>query len=527
MVGRRRTQPTDQRAVVASATRIPLANPKAAKAAAQKAQEWQADAWAYYDAVPEVKFAVNWKRNLVGKVRLYVATLIEGSDAPVPVDAEGSGIPPEIAASAIAELARLQPATGGQATIQTEFAANMDVAGECYLVGQAARFDPNDPLVEILPERWDVKSVDEVRVDGSGRYKIVGSDGKTVTMLDPEQDTAIRLWRQHPRYSNLPESNLRAVLTDCRVLQTLTETLLAEANSRRNAGLLVVPNGVTWSRLGQPESPTSADEEDDPFLEALADALTAPIADPSNGASVIPLLLRAEAEAAKEIRRVDLGRATDASTDARITQRVERVARGLDVPVEVVMGHQSTTYANAAQISEDKFTDHVDPMCVLMVDAFSTGFLRPNLLESFPTAGDVISRIFVWYDPTALIGSPDQKETVLEAWDRFLLSNAAARDVLGYSDDQAPELDELLQRVAFAKGILTADLTGALLAAAGITLDVPEGGAAIPSPTDGASPPASPEQQARIIAALLQASGAGPPLRMIAGGGDRPRSPQR
>ena len=41
----------------------------------------------------------------------------------------------------------------------------------------------------------------------------------------------------------------------------------------------------------------------------------------------------------------------DEKLEERLNGRINRIARGLDLPVEVIMGHMSTTFANAASIS--------------------------------------------------------------------------------------------------------------------------------------------------------------------------------
>ena len=206
-------------ALVAAATNIRLSEPKIAAKQAAKRQDWQAEAWAYYDTVPEIKETVRYRGNQLGKLRLFVA--VENPDdpsaAPIPVNDEASGVPDTVALEAETELGRLRSAVGGQAEILRETDMNLEVVGECYLVGRGERLvevPQRDGTVQVstLAEDWQIRSISEVEVK-SGEY-FVKDDPSDMrgTPLDPELDTIVRIWTRHPRWSNLPDSSMRALL---------------------------------------------------------------------------------------------------------------------------------------------------------------------------------------------------------------------------------------------------------------------------------------------------------------------------
>lgn len=501
---------------------------------AAKLAKWQEEAWAAFDETGEVKYTLWWLANLVGKVQLYAATVPPGSTdgEPVPVLDEASGLPPALAQAAQAEVERLSTRLGGQAEIQREFVINIDVAGECYLVGWGERLDPLGAV--LMPEEWEIRSVSEVK-QTEGVFTVHdGPDDREGRKIDPEQDTIIRLWQRHPRWSKLADSNLRALLTDCKVLSTLTEQLLAESHSRRNAGLLFMANDIVFSKADSTRDTGDPDEREDPFLEEMAESLTTPISDPSSAASIVPGLARVPVgpneKVADKVHHQTFGRDTNPAVDQRIEARVQRIARGLNAPVEVVMGHQQTTFANAEQVDEDKFTDHVEPRVLLLCDSVTFAYLRPNLVDAGFTAEDA-NRVFVWFDPSAVIGDPDLRPLVELAWRMGLISDDTARRIWGFGDDDAPDEAELLGRMGATRGILTAELTAVLLKAGGYTFDMPS---TLDPNAPVAPAPASPEvQAARLLEALRQlgAQYQPPPAPQLMprprSGPHHPRMPQR
>jgi len=502
-VARRGEQHKQPNALVAAATAIQLAEPKVAARQAAKRQEWQGESWGYFDEVPEIKESIRYRGNQLGKLRLYVA--VENPEdpegAPIPVTDEASGVPPAVAEAAEAELWRLRSEVGGQAEILRELDMNLEVAGECYLVGWGAwteTITQRDGSTQELEhgENWEVRSVSEVDVK-SGRYYIKDSpDQRQGKPLDPDRDTIIRIWTRHPQWSALPDSAMRGLLGDCKLLQAMQQQLQAHTWRGVSAGFFTVPNELSFGPA-DPTDPEGEGEDDaaDPLDAVLHQVLVDPIADPSAPSTVQPGVLRGPAEYLKPdvLRRIPFYDAEHVQgLETGITARVDRIARGLNLPVEKVMGHQNTTYANAAQVDEDEFNDYLRPSADTAVEALSFAFLTPQLREN-PTVPPewADGRLFVWYDPKGLIRQPDPAEKATEGWTLGLLSDDAWRAAHGYGDDAAPEPVDLLIRAGLRRGILTADLTLALLELLGVPIEVPEPEAA-PAPS-GELPAAPPE----------------------------------
>lgn len=516
-------------ALVAAAKRVDLTRKKQIR----KPEEWQSEAWGYFDEVPEIKYATWYLGNQAAKAILFVGYRDPANpDAdPIPVTDEASPVEAGLAGQAMAELDRLKGPLGGRSEIQRELNMNLELAGECYLVGRAERTvivkDPvtGEDIEEVHPEEWEVRSVDELFVK-DGKYLVRSApDDKGSPLSDG--DTVIRIWQKHPRYSLQADCAMRGVLFDCQILQSLSQQVLAEANSRQSAGILAVPSELSFGPVDQSDADDRAGDDVDVLTEEIGDALGEPIGDPSSPFSVAPLILRGPAEYLQAIARIDLSRTSDESLDARIDKRIDRIARGLNLPVEVVMGHQQTTFANARQVDQDEFDDHLEPRLGLICDALTTGFLHPNLIDA-GRSPDEIADLVVWFDPVNMIRSPDQEANADKALGAGLISDAAGRRAYGFSEDDAPDeedssrmaaeaerLAQLAQKLYLGVGVLyTAEDARSIMEMAGMEFSDPA------PPPPAAPTPAQGEAAAMAHAAALLAAGVSPPKASAPGGAD-------
>lgn len=474
-------------AVVAAASRLDLS--KKHQAQVRAVSDTQEQAWRYFDLIGEVKAATWLMGNQLGKVRLYVATLPPGATEPVPATDPDSGIPPALAAAAEAELARLRGPLGGQGELIRELCMNLDVAGEAYLVGRGARpawVDERGVKYPEQAETWEVRSCSELESKGKNNTVVKSAPGDKGVKLDPELDTVIRLWQRHPRWSELPDCHLFGALGECAALVTLHHQLLAESRSRHHAGVFTLPNELSSSGP-LPAEQDVTDDTDDPLTRELHEAWTDPVDHSDHAGAAAPTLLRGPAEflTPNHVRWIESGRGVGAELDARIEGRVQRLARSLNMPVEYVMGHQLTTYANAEQTDDDLFADYMAPRAELIVDGITVGFLRPQLTDEanrFPEAD--VARLFVWYDPGELVPKADEAEMV-------------------------ERLATTAQKLYLAVGtVLTQDEARQIMADAGAEL-----GDVLPVKLDAAAPsPTEGEVAAAVTARALVASAGPTPL---------------
>ena len=440
---------------------------------------WQGEAWEYYDAIGEIKYAFNLVASVVSRIRLYAAVVENPAETPVSVRSS-SVVDARLAAAAERALSRLDSAYGGQAGLLRDAALNLSVAGECFLVQMPARIGTG------IPESWDIRSVDEVQVDSKNNYGIIsrrdilmggqsigGKTGKGITAL-PQSAFVGRIWRAHPRFSEEADSSLRGMLDMCAELLLLNRTFRSTARSRLNAGALYLPDGLSVAATPDPNYPFdeigdlnpafNPEEAADEFEDQLIDAMTTPIRDEDSASAVVPLIIRGPAELGDKIKQFKFERSFDPALAQRADRVLERILQGLDVPKDVVTGLANVKYSNALQIDEALYKAHIEPLMLLIADALTVVYLRPYLMANGFEPADV-ERMTIWYDPSQVATRNDRAMDADSGFDRMAVSFDTWRRAHGFSEADAPTPTEMALRILMEKGAITPELTEAMLAA--------------------------------------------------------------
>lgn len=440
---------------------------------------WQIEAWEYYDAIGEIKYAFNLVASVISRIRLYPAVIDNPSEAPKPVQ-NVSSVDPALGLAAERAIQRLDSAYGGQAGLLRDAALNLSVTGECYLVQMPAR--PGSGI----PESWDIKSTDEVVAasNKAGSYTVLsrreqmgGSQGGKGGYELPNKAFIGRIWRAHPRFSDEADSSLRGMLDLCAELLLLNRTFRATARSRLNAGALYLPDGLSVAASGDPDlldddmlNPGAvASEAEDEFEDQLIDAMTTPIRDEDSASAVVPLIIRGPAELGDKIKQFKFERSFDPALAERADRVLERILQGIDIPKDVVTGLANVKYSNALQIDEALYKAHIEPLMLLIVDALTVVYFRPYLIANGYSPSDV-DRMVIWYDPSAVSTRNDRAEDADMGYDRHVISGEAWRRAHGFSNADAPTDAELAVRLLVEKGQITPELTEAMLAVVSPTM---------------------------------------------------------
>jgi hypothetical protein len=471
------------RALTAAAARVPLNDKGEAEyfknRRSSTSSAWQSEAWEYYDAIGEIKYAFNLVASVVSRIRLYAAVIDNPAETPVSVRGS-STVDQQLASAAERALARLDSAYGGQAGLLRDAALNLSVTGECYLVQMPAR--PGSGI----PESWDIRSVDEVQVDAKSNYAIAprrdflpggqsGSSGNQRGLIPlPNKAFVGRIWRAHPRFSDEADSSLRGLLDLCAELLLLNRTFRATARSRLNAGALYLPDGLSVAASADPDYPyddtsglepgLTPEESQDEFEDALMDAMTTPIRDEDSASAVVPLIIRGPAELGDKIKQFKFERSFDPALAQRSDRVLERILQGLDVPKDVITGLANVKYSNAMQIDESLYKSHIEPLMLLIADALTVAYLRPYLVASGFNEADV-ERLVIWYDPSQVSTRNDRAADADAGFDKMAVSYDTWRRMHGFSETDAPTPDEVALRMVIEKGMISPELAEAVLGA--------------------------------------------------------------
>lgn len=441
-----------------------------ANARATAADAWQTAAWDYFDEVGEVKYAYYVMANTVSRIRIYPGVVTDPARPPQHVN-DVETLNPALRDCALAAMRKLASGPGGIPTLLRDLALNLSVPGEGFLVQIPERRGSE------LPESWAIYSSDAVKVDASGNValKMRADDKMSDYVVLPKNAFVGRIWRSHPRYAQEADSAMRGLLGLLEELMLLNRTVRATARSRLNAGLLYLPDGLSIgggeatpytedldSTIGADESPSGTGDDEDEFEVQLMDAMTTPIQDEDSAAAVVPLLVRGPAELGPQIQYIKFERSFDPALAARASEVLDRVLGGLDIPKEVVKGLADVKYSNAVVIDDQFFRSNVEPLVLMMVDALTTVYLRQYIVAHGFTREDAES-IVTWYDPADVVVRPNRNQDATDGFDRYAVSAEAWRRTHGFSEDDAPDEAEVIQRLVISKGQLPDALTETLL----------------------------------------------------------------
>lgn len=395
------------------------------KIGVSRVDSWQSEAYDYYDLVGELKFACSFTGNVLSRSRLIPAVLDDRGKISTAFNGDGEPIL-DIVLDVQEEIRSLKSLIGGQSEIMRLLGVNLFLAGEAILLGHT-----NDDGME----QWEVLSTQEVKLEG-GKVQRKSSYGNNWSVVSGAMP--IRIWKPHPRCVQAADSQIRSLLEVLEELVILTRAVRGIAVSRMSAGLMLVPE--EWSYAVDPDSPHPTESED-PFVFDLMTALTTPISDKSSASSVVPFVMRVPFELRDGFKYIDFSKNfKDFPAQVLRDEAVIRLARGLDLPVEVVMGHAQTTFANAFQIDEDLFKSHIEPLLELIVDALTVGYLYPKLLAR-GFSQEEIEQVRIHFDASELISHPNQSQNAKDVYAAGELSGQALRSYTGFAEGDAPTGD--------------------------------------------------------------------------------------
>lgn len=429
------------KAVLAAA--IPLSGPEALKGAAarQTAEQWQTDAWYYYDVVGEMQTPVSHIANAVSKADLFGAEtdpqtgLITG-----PTDDARAQLAASLCLGGI----------GRRAQLQYFLAVCWLVPGEAYVIirGRGLRNGKTQP------DEWLVLSNKRVKVKG-----------KAWTYQDPitlewvtlgSADRMIRVWSPHPEDQSKANTAIRSALPVLREIEKASMNLASVLDSRiATAGMHAIPQEVDLPLTGDN---TSAAEE---FSDMLLRAASAGIASPGTAAAQVPVILSMPGELIDAFvkGRIIPDTAMDQTVIDLRRDDLSRLAAALPMPKSVAEGSQAeSNHWSAWQVEEETYKVWIEPLLDRVGDAFTEFWYRPVLAAM---GVQNVERHTLAWDTTGIVARPDVTEDLNYLYENGLVSDDYRRQESGIPGDAIPSEEETqlrrLERVVMGAPTLAAD----------------------------------------------------------------------
>lgn len=415
----------DRKALVASA--VLMTGPDRTNAP-MTTEGWQAEIWDYYDNVEELQFAGTWTSNALSRVNLVAARPPRSQgEEPQPIDLADTENPPSPSQRrAVALVEQIAGGVAGQGQILAAAALNLMLTGLCYLHVKSE----NDTFTD-----WRVCSCEEAKkLPGPSpeepRLQVTNPETGDWEDIGPN-DLLIKVWRSHPRKRHLPHSPAKACRRTLKEIVGYGDRIEADTSSRMvGNGLLVIPEEWEFA----PMIPTgNTAEGEDSFVRELLQVAAIAKDDRASPAASLPLPIRGPGETADKIRHVTFSSQPLPEIDALRMSAIKRLALGLDMPPEVLLGMGESNHWSAWQVAEEAITLHVEPLAESIVQAITIGFLHAALKgEQLP-----IDDTMVWYDTTDLTTRPDRSQAAQAAYDDGVITVEAYLTEIGLDPSHA------------------------------------------------------------------------------------------
>lgn len=128
----------------------------------------------------------------------------------------------------------------------------------------------------------------------------------------------------------------------------------------------------------------------------------------------------------------------DDRIDERMDKLVQRLAYGLPIPPEILLGMQAQSKATAFQVEGATYRAHIEPVAMLV------SRIASDTLSAF--LPDTVGVLEINPDPTQILARRHSISDVLEAFDRGAVSFAYLREVLGIPEGAAATEEDILLR---------------------------------------------------------------------------------
>lgn len=446
------SDPSRTRALVAASQ--PIDNPARAfrKAMGTSPREdWQEDAWKAYDAVGELRYYVGWRASSASRVRLVASALDPNTGLPT-----GGIDEDDTAGQRVQEIvSTIAGGPLGQAQLLRRVVEQLSVPGEtwvCILFTASAQVDANGTIV---PE-WLAVTPQEVKA--SERKTLIELPNGEKHEYQDGLDGMFRVWNPRARRAKEPDSPVRANLDSLREIVRTTKTISNASKSRLiGNGVVFVPQEMSLPSLNAPIAADKPGIPAPPILgspavqqlqELLFQVAQTAYDDEDSMAALIPMFASAPGELIKNVTHLKFdNQVTEVAIKTR-NDAIARLAMGLDVSPERLLGLGSNSnHWSAWQIGDEDVRLHILPPVELLCQAITDQVLRTVLIRE----GIDPSKYVVWHDASQLTIDPDKTDEAKFAFEQGTITGEALVAMLGLADDAAYDFSSMEGWAAWAR----------------------------------------------------------------------------
>jgi hypothetical protein len=397
--------------------------------------DWQAEAWDLLDLVGELRYYVGWRAGSCSRVRLVASEIDEVTGLPT------GGLTEDDQGQVTGEAARVAEIVKSIAGGPLGQAAMIKRAAECLTV-------PGEHWLSILirndGEHWLVLTRDEMKQKAGGGVEIEMPDG-TKHVYNPSVDSLFRVWNPRPRRAKEADSPVRACLDPLREIVRTSKKIKNASKSRLiGNGVLFLPQEMS---LPAAQTPVPEDQADvpgapipvvqgvpaaDQLNNLLYNVAQVAVDDEDSQAAFIPVMATVPGEHLQKVNHLKFGNDV---TEVEIKTRndaIARLAMGLDVSPERLLGVASNSnHWSAWQIGDEDVQLHIKPVMETLCGAINDAILKVVLERE----GIDSTKYVLWYDASQLTADPDKTDEAEKAHDAGAITSEALRRYYGLGDD--------------------------------------------------------------------------------------------
>lgn len=387
-------------------------------------EDWQREGWRHYDINGELRFASNRHAAALSQVRIYVA------------DVDDRGGPGEETTDE--KLQQLGETLFGGPAAKAEALRTLGVCfyigGEAYIVAEGA----TNPKSDV----WYIVTANQIKKTGSA-YEVkrpaVHGGGKAV--LQPRKDLLMRAWTPHPRNQDIADSPTRSVLPTLREIERLTQLTFSQIDSRLlSAGLLLFPQGTSFPKADG--TPGNLND----LMAMVMEVAKAQLQGAGTAAGVVPIFAEVPVDAAQRPEHLTFDTPIQGELKEKLEQAIHRLAVGLDLDPNELLGQGSANHWGAWQIEESGIKLFINPVMTRVCDALTQGYLYPALRAMGVKDPE---KFTLWYDTSPLTVRPNRFEDANLLYDKGLLDGSAVLQAGNFSDESKPKAAELAAQRAW------------------------------------------------------------------------------
>ena len=253
-------------------------------------------------------------------------------------------------------------------------------------------------------------------------------------MINPKQDIMTRVWTPHPREYDLADSSVRSTLPVLREIERLSMLTFSQIDSRLiSAGLLLLPQNISFPKPdGTPGNLSN-------LLDMVLQVAQAQLQGAGTAAGLVPIMAEIPEGSGKDIQHIRFETALTNELKDKLDHAIRRLATGLDIDPQELLGMGDSNHWSAWQIDENGIKLFIQPPMIRICDALTRSYLEPAL----KLKGKDPDQYTIWFDPSPLTVRPNRFEDAVQLHELGVISDEELRSAGNFAESDAPDKGEL------------------------------------------------------------------------------------